>query len=181
MSTAAEAKLSEGEFAELIRVELSKSFSAYRIQKGAPLVYKLHVDGAGRICPANYRTPIRGQLAFETDLLISDSNVPLVAIELKFGQFTTHDVLTYSTKATKHKDIFPYLRYGFVVGGLKKIQNRFFTHNSGFDFAFMFSDSSTGIPRLIDIVDRQVKIAERIKAIDETAISSFETSVEFNK
>ncbi len=180
MSTSTETRFGEADFAELIRVELSKSFPTYRIDKGAPLLYKLHVDGARRICPENYRAPTRGQLAFETDLLISDSNVPLVAIELKLGHFTTHDVLTYSTKATKHKEVFPYLRYGFVVGGLKKIQNRFFTHNSGFDFAFMFSDPRTGIPKLIDIVNRQIKIAERIKAIGETEISSFETFVEFN-
>jgi hypothetical protein len=61
--------------------------------------------------------------------------IPLVVIEIKYGGLTTHDVLTYSAKALKHKDIYPYLRYGLVLGGLKSIPNRFFVHNQGFDFA----------------------------------------------
>jgi len=33
--------------------------------------------------------------------------VPVVAIDVKLGKFSTHDVLTCSTKAIRHKDIFP--------------------------------------------------------------------------
>src|SRR5262249_49381139 len=151
----------------------------YRVDSGISLLYKLHFDGAGKLCPDNYQTPMRGQLAFETDILIRDARVPLVAIELKLGHFTTHDVLTYSTKALKHKELYPYLRYGFVVGGMNKIQNRFFTHNSGFDFAFVFADPNTGLPRLIEIVARQIKTAERIKSIGESEVLSFESIIDF--
>jgi hypothetical protein len=180
MSASDETRFNEADLAELIRVELQKVFLEYRVDKGISLLYKLHFDGVGRLCPDTYQTPTRGQLAFETDILIRDSKVPLVALELKFGHFTTHDVLTYSTKAIKHKELYPYLRYGFVVGGIKKIQNRFFTHNAGFDFAFVFADPSVGIPKLIDIVRRQIKIAERIKAVGESEVSSFETFIDFN-
>ena len=47
---------------------------------------------------------------------------------------TTHDVLTYSTKARKHKQVYPYLRYGLVIGSVERIPRRFFTHNEGLDF-----------------------------------------------
>ena len=32
-------------------------------------------------------------------------------MEFKQG-LSTHDVLTYSAKATRHKQVYPYLRYG---------------------------------------------------------------------
>jgi len=49
--------------------------------------------------------------------------LPFVVIETKYGSFSTHDVLIYSTKALKHKEIYPYIRYGFVVGGIDEIYN----------------------------------------------------------
>jgi hypothetical protein len=180
MSTSTVAKFGETEFTELIRAELSKAFTSYKVDKDVCLLYKLHFDAEGNLQPTNYRSPTRGQLAFETDILIRDSIVPLVVLEIKFGRFTTHDVLTYSTKASKHKDLYPYLRYGLVVGGLKKIEHRFFTHNSDFDFAFTFSDPTPGIPRLIEIVGRQIKIAEKIGRLDDSEVSSFETLIEFS-
>ena len=41
-------------------------------------------------------------------------SIPLVVMKIKFGRFKTHDVLTYSAKALKHKEIYPCLRYGLV-------------------------------------------------------------------
>ena len=46
-------------------------------------------------------------------------------------------------KVIKHKEIFSHLRYGFILGGNKKIDQRYFTHNRGFDFAL-------AIPRVDD-------------------------------
>ena len=180
MNASEKPKFKEADLAGMICPQIQKSFQNYRVGRGVSLLYKLHFDGVGKLCPGTYESPTRGQLAFETDILIQDAKVPLVALELKFGHFTTHDVLTYSTKALKHKELYPYLRYGFVVGGIKKIQNRFFTHNSGFDFAFVFADPIVGIPRLIEIIGRQIKIAEKIKTVGESEVSSFETSIEFN-
>ena len=47
---------------------------------------------------------------------------------------TTHDVLTYSAKARKHKQVYPYLRYGFVVSEVEFVPRRFFIHNDALDF-----------------------------------------------
>ena len=66
--------------------------------------------------------------------------MPLIVIETKYGGFSTHDVLTYSTKAQKHKEVFPFIRYGLLVGGVNKITNKFFIHNIGFDFAVALSE-----------------------------------------
>lgn len=40
------------------------------------------------------------------------------------GDASSHDVLLYSAKAAKHKYIYPYLRYGFVVVGLQALERR---------------------------------------------------------
>jgi hypothetical protein len=47
---------------------------------------------------------------------------------------STHDVLTYNAKATKHKQVYPYLRYGIVASGTTAVPGRLFTHNESLDF-----------------------------------------------
>jgi len=64
-----------------------------------------------------------------------------VVLEFK-TKVTTHDVLTYSTKAEKHKTIYPYLRYGLVLSGDKYVPKRFFTHNEGLDFCMCTEGTS---------------------------------------
>ena len=54
-------------------------------------------------------------------------------MEFKAG-VSTHDVITYSTKARKHKQVYPYLRYGLVIANETTVPGRFFTHNEGLDF-----------------------------------------------
>ena len=86
----------------------------------------------------NPKQPMRGQSAFQTDLCVFEelsdgTDIPRVVMEFK-RTLSTHDVLTYSTKATKHKQVYPYLRYGLVVGSIERIPGRFFTHNEGLDF-----------------------------------------------
>lgn len=64
------------------------------------------------------QAPKRGDSAFQTDLCIfervEDVLLPRVVLEFKTS-VTTHDILTYSTKAEKHKTIYPNLRYGLVA------------------------------------------------------------------
>jgi len=78
---------------------------------------------------------------YETDLLIYDSYekgnwVPRVVVECKIGGVTTHDALTYSTKASTHKHVHPYLRYGFLAGRRQHyaIPGRLVRHGAYFDF-----------------------------------------------
>jgi hypothetical protein len=58
---------------------------------------------------------------YETDLLISDTFsdgrwIPRVVVECKIGgNVTTHDALTYSSKAATHKQVHPYLRYPQIL------------------------------------------------------------------
>lgn len=109
------------------------------VKRGASLLYEIKVDNNLEVMePERIRKPIRGVSAFETDLCVfekraDDILIPRVVIEFK-TKITTHDVLTYSAKAVKHKQIYPYLRYGILASGEKAVPGRVFTHNEGLDF-----------------------------------------------
>ncbi len=134
------------------------------------LIYKVIVDENLNYDPLDPKDPKRGSNAFQVDILIRDRHgkIPLVVIELKLAKFSTYDVITYSQKALKHKDIYPYLRYGFVIMcGKSYIERRFFVHNQGMDFAYVMncheSENNPFDPQdlqnLTDIVINQVQSA----------------------
>ena len=158
--------MNETEFKLELKQKLEdKLGNDYCVKKDENLIYKVIIDKNLHYEPNNPGNPKRGDYAFQTDLLIEkrESNLPLVVIETKYGGFSTHDVLTYSTKALKHKEIYPYIRYGLVVGGKDKIDNKFFTHNVGFDFAFALKEIyDTDLQILKTIILEQLKSAERL-------------------
>ncbi|PJK11234.1 hypothetical protein CO608_01890 [Lysobacteraceae bacterium NML08-0793] len=133
----------ESEFVDIAHKVAAQLFPApaYEVRRGAALLYRIMVDDQLAI-QANPREPKRGSSAFQTDLCVFEQRsladnevifIPRVVLEFKTS-VTTHDVLTYSTKARKHKQIYPYLRYGMVASSHKEIPGRFFSHNEALDF-----------------------------------------------
>jgi len=173
--------MNETQFTEILEKFLKKELEGYEVKRNENLIYKVVVNENMQFNPKDPKKPKRGNLSFQTDLMIKKNNLPLVVIETKFGGFSTHDVLTYSTKALKHKEIYPYLRYGFVVGGVKIIQNRFFTHNLGFDFAIAIEDVNN-LKLFIDLVKKQIKNSEMLLKIlkekNKTKLFSLNLKVE---
>ena len=111
----------------------------FRVARGAPLLYEIRVSNALEVMSQDQiRKPKRGTSAFQTDLCVFEDKTPDIAIPRVVIEFkttiTTHDVLTYSAKAVKHKQIYPYLRYGVLASSEKNIPGRVFTHNEGLDF-----------------------------------------------
>jgi len=150
------------------------------------LLYKIVIDGSGNVEPpheSDYLEPKRGQSGFQADIVIRDTKtrVPLVVMEVKYGTFSTHDVITYSAKALRHKEIYPYLRYGFVIVGGKHINEKFFWHNVGFDFAMAFTERPAGRTELREIVKRQIKTARALAERTKTSgIWRYENKIEMN-
>jgi hypothetical protein len=136
----------------------------YVVHIGKSILYKIEVDAFGNVNPGSVESPTRGRYAFQTDILIEKRGepIPLVVIELKYGAFTSHDVITYSAKAARHKEIYPYLRYGFVVVGVEALSRKFLTHNAGFDFALALPQVAAHEADLVALVRRQVASAECI-------------------
>ena len=85
--------------------------------------------------------PQRSVMSYQTDLLVGEDLgggvwKPRVVVEAKLGSVTTHDAITYSQKAIDHKNVHPYLRYGFIIGANKGVSlpGRLFRHGGDFDF-----------------------------------------------
>jgi len=180
--------MNESEFKQALKEKLQRELGndKYEVKRDENLIYKVVINENLRFEPNTPQNPKRGNYAFQTDLLImgKDNRLPLVVIETKYGGFSTHDVLTYSTKAQKHKEIYPYLRYGLVVGGTNKITNKFFVHNIGFDFAFASEEiDDNSLEELIEIVRQQIKNAESILDIfrNKNQTKSFNTQVIIKK
>jgi len=127
-------------------------------------------DGIIEVSGHNKGVPIRpvckgdkispGDNAFRTDIALFYSSqedkekknrekeyngeVYLVIIEVKgSGSITTHDILDYSSKAKRHKNIYPWLRYGMVWSSPEKrsVPKKFYMNNESLDFAFNFEES----------------------------------------
>jgi len=115
---------------------LGKDYGYLRIKTGYRLPY------AFEVLNYNDQESQRPNISrYQTDLLIyedTDKNswVPRVVIECKLAKVSTHDALTYSTKAFTHKHVHPYLRYGILIGKRQNraVPGRVFRHGAFFDF-----------------------------------------------
>lgn len=163
----------EKEFGEKLVQKLARKLpKKYITNTKKNLFYNLEIDPSGNLLPEDTKVPKRGQFAFQIDVLIGIRKfralVPLVAMELKYDDYTTHDLITYSSKASRHKAIYPYLRYGFLVLGKREtLTRKFLTHNEGIDFAMAFTSLRAREKELIKMIQDQIKIAERMIEILE--------------
>ena len=187
--------MNETEFKEKLREKLQEELKDYevKVEKNKNLIYKVIINEKFVFEPNTPREPKRGSYAFQTDLLITskDNSLPLVVIETKCKTSknttppTTHEVLIYSTKAQKHKEIYPYLRYGLVVGGENKIPKRFFTHNIGFDFAYALNsvDDNDSIKDLAKTIKQQIENAYLLLDIlrNKNQTKKFNTIIKIEK
>jgi hypothetical protein len=136
-----------GEFVTALDLRLDRCLIATH----KSLLYDLTIDDDGVIrmgVDPDCGEPIRGGgKGFEQDVLIyerpDDSDkvpvVPRVVVEVKFNGVTTHDAIVYSEKARRIRTVYPYIRYGMVLGGLQKIPGRVLRLGHGFDFIFAVS------------------------------------------
>lgn len=102
--------------------------------------YSQEITGYSEEWEPEYMDPTR----FETDMVIFEKEdgriIPRVIVEAKIRKVSTHDAITYSYKAEKHKTTTPYLRYGIMLGDRNQysLPGRLFRHGINFDFMFSF-------------------------------------------
>lgn len=140
------------------------------VQRGASLLYQVMVDNQLSLT-VDIRKPKRGNAAFQTDLCVferknEEVSIPRVVLEFK-TRITTHDVLTYSAKATKHKQVYPYLRYGIVASNEKAVPGRLFNHNQALDFCLCCSGVVGEELRALfaDLLTAEVKSSRDLESI----------------
>lgn len=155
-----------------------------QVARGAALLYQVTVDNQLELT-VNPKHPTRGASAFQTDLCIFEMKsenvaIPRVVLEFK-TRISTHDVLTYSAKATKHKQVYPYLRYGLVASDETAVPGRLFTHNESLDFCATLGGLSESELRVLfgSLFAAEVEASRRLEAIAFGAIKTrlFRTEV----
>ncbi len=141
------------------------------VKRGESLYYSLSLDRKLALSTPDTRNPKRGSSAFETDICIceqiADIDFPRVVIEFK-EKVTTHDILTYSAKAGKHKQIYPCLRYGLLASEISSIPGRFFTHNENLDFfiaAKEYKEPKRVRALALDLIERELQISKTLEDI----------------
>jgi hypothetical protein len=137
--------MTEKEFvAELIR-NISSSLENEKIASGVNVLYEMPINDDGVIKIGVDRDTGEvtrgGGTGFEQDILVYEektggqtSIIPRVIVETKFAGVTTHDAIVYSYKAECIKRIYPFCRYGMVIGDFKKIPGRVLRHGRNLDF-----------------------------------------------
>ena len=146
--------MTEDEFTDRLAEGITKRLTPYRIGRKRSLLYDLSFDHNGVMTMGvnpDTGEPIRGKgRGFEQDILVFEdasegqtSVIPRIVAEVKFGAVTTHDVIVYSEKADRIRRVYPYVRYGFVLGGMKSIPGRVLRLGQRFDFIVAVDRSLT--------------------------------------
>jgi hypothetical protein len=140
------------------------------IQRGAALLYEVTVDNKLTLT-VDPKRPVRGDSAFQTDLCVFESKendilIPRVVLEFKI-KITTHDILTYSAKARKHKNVYPYLRYGLIASNEAVVPRRFFIHNESLDFFAALRNTNVTELRnwFSNLISAEVKTSRQLESI----------------
>ncbi|MGZ4865110.1 MAG: hypothetical protein ACXV76_11165 [Halobacteriota archaeon] len=163
----------EEEFAkqvtQLVRDILLEQPKPHKAEPYANLLYQIFLDNKLEIPVRNLKEPTRGDSAFQTDLCVfsekDGTSLPKVVFEFK-DKLTSHDVITYSNKAKRHKQIYPYLRYGLICYGLSTVPKRFFIHNEGLDFCLATKELVADLrPPLEKLVNRELEISDQLESI----------------
>jgi hypothetical protein len=141
------------------------------VRRKANLFYELFLDRQLKLAVKDTTAPKRGASAFQTDICILEQldaiEFPRVAIEFK-ENISTHDILTYSAKAGRHKHIYPCLRYGLLCSAIETIPSRFFIHNEHLDFfiaAQRYTADSVIRPFAKKLIENELNISRILEEI----------------
>jgi len=110
---------------------------------------------------------------YETDILISETLpenqwIPRLIIECKLKTASTHDAITYSNKASTHKNVHPYLRYGILLGYRKHypLPGRLIRHGAHFDFMASwkgYDPEPYEWNSLVKVLSREIRASQQLE------------------
>lgn len=137
--------MTEAKFTEELVGRLSASIADAVVESHVSVLYEIPIDDDGVVrmgVDKDTGEPIRGRgTGFEQDILVYEKKIeghttiiPRVIIEVKYGRVTTHDAIVYSYKAECIKRVYPFCRYGMIIGQAKNIPGRVLRHGRQFDF-----------------------------------------------
>jgi hypothetical protein len=118
------------------------------------------------------KEPETEAIEFATDFIVVEDIdggwKPRVVVEAKVGSVTTHDAITYSQKAANHRSVFPYLRYGIMLGNRQHypLPGRLYRHGTQFDFMISFrgyKPSTKELEAFQDVLIAEVKALQALE------------------
>ena len=152
--------------ANAVKPELAITGHSFKIKTQAKIPYGYEIR-------AYREEPETEVISFATDFLVveeySDGSwKPRVVVEAKVGSVTTHDAITYSHKAANHRSVFPYLRYGIMLGYRQHypLPGRLYRHGTQFDFMISFKDyepSSKELEAFRDVLLEEVRASQALE------------------
>jgi hypothetical protein len=162
--------MTEDEFTCELIDALSLDYKDHVIACKRSLLYELSIDDRGLVqmgVSSDTGEPIRGKgKGFEQDILIykevdggQTSIVPRIVIEVKFKHVTTHDVIVYSEKADRIRRVYPYVRYGLILGSFRHIPGRVLRLGQAFDFvsALAYPFAEVQLAALRKVLTKELK------------------------
>jgi hypothetical protein len=149
----------------------------YSIETKRSLLYAVSFADNGKLQLGQNqeKEPTRGGgTGFQQDLLVFEraadgdtAIVPRVSVELKFARISTHDGIVYSEKARRIRSIYPYVRYGLILGGMSTIPGRTLRLATEFDFilAVPAKLSSQALSRVAKLLRGELRLSQRLTSV----------------
>ncbi len=149
---------------------LAENNDAISVVAGFRLAYAMEVR-----CYNDDGEPDMAPMKYQTDILVREKLngrnwIPRVVIEAKYGSVTSHDAITYSQKAIAHRNVHPFLRYGFLIGANKEVSlpGRLLRHGATFDFMLSWPNedpSSEELQGLVSVLNMEVEASRKIESV----------------
>jgi hypothetical protein len=171
--------MNEAEFAEMLVNRIRSDIGECKCQIGTKqnVFYAISVDEQGRFQAAvdDEGKPIVGTgTGFQQDILLFEAVeggntgiIPRVIVEVKLKGITTHDVITYSEKARRIRTVYPYVRYGMILGGMGSIPGRVLRLGQEFDFIVAVEESlpSMEVKKLGQLFTEELQVSKDMPAV----------------
>ncbi len=172
----------ESQFTEGLVARIEQNLGqGIEIASGISLLYAITFDDSGnlKVPLDNEGNPKRGGGAgFQQDILVYEkappsaeapgtvrtSIVPRVIAEVKLRGVTTHAVITYSEKARRIRAIYPFARYGLILGGLSRVPGRVLRLGQEFDFIVVLNNppEESEIDALSDLLQEECQTSKDV-------------------
>lgn len=166
--------LSELEYARNLVEAISDRVPSVRVAQQKSLLYAVSFDDTGSLSLSQDESgaPLRGRgKGFEQDILLYEegkhtdtSVIPRVVVEVKLGGVNTHSAIVYSEKARRIKAVYPFVRFGFLMGGRDTVPGRVLRLGQEFDFALAFPEfpSDSDYNRLTQLLRSEVSASRTL-------------------
>ncbi len=171
--------MKETEWVELVanavRADLADSDQSLRVETQLKIPYGYEIRAYRK-----EQEPETEAISFATDFIVVESHSdgswkPRVVVEAKVGDtITTHDAITYSHKAANHKSVFPYLRYGIMLGNRQHhpLPGRLYRHGTQFDFMISFKEHEPSPKELKEFRDILLEEVQASQALENMIYQS---------